>query len=109
MLFIDAKDEVTRKNSFSYLEDKHIKKISNAYRTFADETEFAKVVTISEIQKYNSKLSVALYTSNSNYNVEEETDESTLGDNYGDWMASSDELHEELNKILEVIGGPKDE
>ena len=31
VLFIDAKDKVTRKNSESYLEPEHIKEIVNAY------------------------------------------------------------------------------
>ena len=109
VLFIDAKEEVTRKNSFSYLEDRHIEKISNAYREFNNIPEFAKVVTIPEIQKYNSKLSVALYTSNNCPENNEELDETTLGDNYGDWIASSDELHEELKKILDTIGGQDNE
>lgn len=109
VLFIDAKDEVTRKNTFSYLEGKHIDKISNAYKKFEDIDGFSKVVTIPEIQKYNSKLSVALYTSDKNQEIEDDFDETTFGDNYGDWMASSDELHEELKKIVEVIGGQSNE
>ena len=41
--------------------------------------------------------------------IDEETDEITLGDSYGDWMASSDELHNELDKVLDMVGGQKDE
>lgn len=109
VLFIDAKNEVTRKNSFSYLEDNHIEKIAAAYKNFQDIPEFSKVVTIPEIKKYNSKLSVALYTSNNSFEIKEEFDETSLGDYYGEWMASSDELHEELDKIIRVIGGQENE
>lgn len=109
VLFIDAKNEVTRKNSFSYLENNHIEKIAAAYKNFQDIPEFSKVVTIPEIEKYNSKLSVALYTSNNSFEIKEEFDETSLGDYYGEWMASSDELHEELDKIIRVIGGQESE
>ena len=109
VLFIDAKNEVTRKNSFSFLEEKHIRKISDAYKGFSEIQGFSKIATIEEIQKYNSKISVALYTSNACSQIDEETDEITLGDSYGDWMASSDELHNELDKVLDMVGGQRDE
>ena len=103
VLFINAKEEVTRKNSFSFLEDKHIKKISRVYKDFVDESEFSRVVSIPEILKYNSKLSVALYTSNQDKEVNNIVEETSLGDNYEDWVISSDELHKEFNKILKFI------
>ncbi|MCH3976387.1 MAG: type I restriction-modification system subunit M [Bacilli bacterium] len=108
VLFIDAKNEVTRRNNFSYLENNHIEKISSAYRDYKDIDGFSKVVTIPEIQKYNSKLSVALYTSNNAINVDEE-DETSLGDNYGEWMNASDNIHTDLNNIFGLLGGQDNE
>ena len=62
ILFIDAKDEVTRKNAESYLEDTHIVKIAQAFKDFENIEGFAKVVGIGEIVANNkSKLSVKRY------------------------------------------------
>lgn len=103
VLLIDAKDEVTRKNNFSFLESKHIEKITNAYKEFSDIDGFSKVVTISEILKNNSKLSIALYTSNNNSFPSNEEGEITIYDAYRDWMSSSDELHSCLNELKKKI------
>ena len=61
VLFINAKNEVTRKNSQSYLEEEHITKIANAYKDYATIDGFSAVATIDEIAKNESKLSIALY------------------------------------------------
>lgn len=61
VLFIDAKKEVTRKNAQSYLEDAHIEKIAKAYNDFTCIEGFSAVATTEEIEKNESKLSIALY------------------------------------------------
>ena len=62
ILFINALNEVTRKNSQSYLEDKHIEKISNAYHNYVNDGEFSAVKTIKEIEGQKFLLSLPLYT-----------------------------------------------
>ena len=61
VLFINAKNEVTRKNSQSYLEEEHITKIAGAYKDYAVIDGFSAVATIDEIAANDSKLSIALY------------------------------------------------
>lgn len=62
ILFIDAKEEVTRKNAQSYLERSHIKKITQAYNAFQDVEGFAKIVSNDNIiNDNNSKLSIKRY------------------------------------------------
>ena len=61
-MFINALNEVTRKNSQSYLEDKHIEKISNAYHNYVNDGEFSAVKTIKEIEGQKFLLSLPLYT-----------------------------------------------
>ena len=61
ILFIDAKNEVTRKNAESYLEPKHIQKISDTYFEYKEVEKFSKIVAAEEILQHNAKLSVALY------------------------------------------------
>ncbi len=46
VLFINAVNEVERKNAQSYLEDRHIARIAAAYDSYADDGDFAKVATL---------------------------------------------------------------
>lgn len=61
ILFINAKNEVTRKNSQSYLEDKHIQKIASTYDSFEEIKGFSAIASLETIRKNKNKLSIALY------------------------------------------------
>jgi len=61
VLFINAKEEVTRKNSQSYLEDHHIEKIANAYLNYESIDGFSATATIDEIAANQYRLSIPLY------------------------------------------------
>ena len=61
VLFINARNEITRKNNFSYLEDSHINKIADAYHNFKEIDQFAAIGTKEEILANDGKLSVPLY------------------------------------------------
>ncbi len=108
ILFINAKDEVTRKNSFSYLEDKHIEKIANAYHDFKDIDGFAKVVTIADVQKNSSKLSIPLYVVRAGVS-EHESDDTTVDEQYSAWNAASDNVRSGIESILDIVGGKTNE
>ena len=106
ILFINAKDEVTRKNTFSYLEDKHIKKIAKSYNEYVDVEGFAKVATIPEIQKNGSKLSIPLYVLNQSSIPEE--DELSFEEQYAEWNDSSERARSELDKVLALVENTKE-
>ena len=61
ILFINAKNEVTRKNAQSFLEDKHIDRIAGTYLSFAEEEGFSSVASVEDVLKNNSRLSISLY------------------------------------------------
>lgn len=61
VLFINAVDDVTRKNAASYLSDEQIDKIANAYNKCGDIDGFAKLVSALEIATNNYSLSIPLY------------------------------------------------
>ncbi|MBO5629000.1 MAG: N-6 DNA methylase, partial [Aeriscardovia sp.] len=61
VLFINARDEVVRLNAQSYLEEKNIRRISDTYKEFREEAGFSAIATVEEIQRNDSKLSIALY------------------------------------------------
>lgn len=80
IIFINAVNEIKLERSAAYLEEKHIKKIANAYKGFKDITGFSKVVSTKEVLKNNALLTVVMYVMQSNgneqnHNVEDLLDE----------------------------------
>ena len=67
VLFINAVNEVERKNAQSYLEDRHIARIAAAYDSYTDDGDFAKVATIQDIADNNFSLSIPLYLGRSKF------------------------------------------
>jgi type I restriction enzyme M protein len=61
VLFIDAKDEVTRQQANSFLRESHQRRIVGAYRGFADEPGFAHVADLDEITAEGCNLAVPRY------------------------------------------------
>ena len=106
VLFINAVNEVTRKNAQSYLEDKHIKRIADAYEKYESDDDIAKKVTIKDIEKNDFSLSIPLYIQTSK---EEEADDRTVQECYNDWKSSASRAILYHNMIMEMLGGTKDD
>ena len=101
VLFINAANEVERKNAQSYLEDRHIKRIADAYKNYCNDGDFAKVATIKEIADNNFSLSIPLYVKPEV--SEDEIDTRTVQEHYDSWMASAEMMklsYERLNAML---------
>ena len=102
VLFINAMNEVERKNAQSYLRDEHIKHIAEAYEKYEDEEGFACVATISDIEENDFSLSIPLYVKGTG-NSDSVKDERSLQEVYEAWEESSANMHESysaLNKLL---------
>jgi type I restriction enzyme M protein len=103
--FINAIDEVERKNAQSYLDDTHIRKIASAYHKYENIPDFAKVVTIKDIEDNNFSLSIPLYIKHSLQ--EGEIDERSVQEHYEDWRAVSEMMklsYSKLNSMI-IMGG----
>ena len=98
VLFIDAKDEVTRKNAESYLEQHHIKKIVDAYNAFIDIDGFAKVVDNAAISSNRALISIQSYVVNSDNTQQYDYDESIK-----EWLNQSVFTHSQVNQFLNII------
>ncbi len=98
VLFINAKEEVTRKNAESYLEPKHIARIKSAYEAFVDEDGFAKVATKDEILANNAKLSIALYVKSNNGDEDLDVDECI-----NKWTSSTTNLNSSFDELIKMI------
>jgi type I restriction enzyme M protein len=99
VLFINARDEVTRKNAQSYLEEKHIKRIASVYHGFSEIEGFSKTATIREIQDNKSKLSVALYVNHD----DEETETVETADCISEWSKTSMDVSKALNELNQML------
>lgn len=100
VLFINAKQEVTRKNAQSYLEEEHIDKIAQTYESFKEIEGFSAIADISAIQANHSKLSIALYVRGGNNEEEIEDCDSAIDS----WEEVSEKMHrayDELNSMIE--------
>lgn len=101
VLFINAINEVERKNTQSYLEERHIQRIAAAYYAYADDGSFAKVATIKDIADNNFSLSIPLYAKPKI--CETDVDDRTVQERYDSWLAASEMMklnYEKLNTLL---------
>lgn len=102
VLFINALNEVTRKNAQSYLEPHHIERISKAYRAYKTEDGFAKKVSIRDIEKNDFSLNIAFYVQAVTED-EKEQDTRSVQECYDDWHKSALALrvcYDTLNELL---------
>ena len=107
VLFINAREEVTRKNASSYLEDIHIQKIADAYSTFEEIPGFSAVATIPQIQANNSKLSISLYVRGA---LEDSANQEHLEEVVLQWQESCDAVAREYDLLTQMLkGGEEDE
>ena len=93
ILFIDAENEVTRKNAQSYLEPKHINRIVGTYRNFVAEPGYSGIADIEKIKKEGYKLSVSLYVEGV------KDDEFDSMETIEEWDNSSKSLFEQMNRL----------
>lgn len=109
VLFINAVNEMERKNAQSYLEDRHIQKISEAYHQYSDKAGFARVATIQDIADHNFSLSIPLYVKQETEAAEVDT--RSVQEHFDSWMAASETMklsYEKLNLLLRK-GAQEDE
>lgn len=97
VIFIDAEQDVTRKNAQSFLADYQIEKILNTYNNFEDVEGFAKVVTNEEIKKSGSVLSISYYVEG----IEE--DNIDIDESIQSWRESSALFNKEVSSLLDLI------
>lgn len=96
ILYINAVDEVTRKNGESFLEDKHIKAIKDSYFKLLNKEKFSRIVPYKEIEGNDFDLSIQKYIFR-NQVISEGI--RTFDEEYVDW----DRDQKQLNKNLEAF------
>lgn len=101
VLFINAINEVTRKNAQSYLEDDHIKNIASAYDEYSDIESFAKVATIQDIANNNYSLSIPLYARENKVLEQHETLSTT--EQCKSWLEISAQMTDSFNTLKVML------
>lgn len=99
ILFINAVQEVTRKNAQSYLEETHIAHIASAYENYVDEENYAKVATVKEVADQDYSLNIALYA-RSGMEIEPILSVSECVD---DWLSQSIAMREQTNTLIAML------
>ena len=100
IIFINAKNEVTRKNAESYLEDTHIAKIIRAYNSNGDLDSFKRIVDINEIKEKHFDLTIHKYVF-----INEITNSETLklGDAVNSWKSCIESKNRNYNQLINLI------
>ena len=102
IIFIDAKDELRIERTNAWLEQKHIKKISDAYWKYKDTEGFAKVMNIKDVFENNGNLSLQLYVRQKSDKIEHNTED--LINNIKTNQRSINDSLKTLYAQLEIIG-----
>lgn len=101
VLFINALNEITRKNAQSYLEELHINKIAGAYSSYANMEKFAKVATVKDIAENNYSLSIPLYV-RADENTDE-LDDSTSKEHADLWLEASENMKSSFELLIKML------
>lgn len=97
ILFIDAKEKVTRKNAESYLEQSHINEIVKAYQSNDNIPGFASIVNNGEVKGNNNSLAISMYVTSSTSSVYN-TDECMQN-----FISTIKPCHEDLDYLIKLI------
>lgn len=100
IIFINAKNEVTRKNAESYLEDTHIIKIIRAYHSNGDIDSFKRIVDINEIKEKHFDLTIHKYVF-----INEITNSETLklSDAVNSWKGCIESKNKNFDQLINLI------
>ena len=100
VVFINAVNDVVRKNAESYLTDKHIEKISSAYFNHTDIDGFCKVVSNEDIK--NADLNISLYASPQ---MNKERSTLSVEESITNWKDVSYNMHNCFTTLKSLING----
>lgn len=101
ILFINAKDMVTRKNAQSYLEQSHIDFIEDLYMAFSDNTGYSAVADIDAIRENGYKLSIPLYVdTKTNHNEGSSFEEALTG-----WRQCHADVASSYATLIDMLEG----
>ena len=100
IIFINAKNEVTRKNAESYLEKEHIEKIVAAYHSDCDIDNFKRTVSLAEVEKNHYDLTIHKYVF---INEITNGDLLTIDEAFSQWNNLRIEMRHDFDSLISMI------
>ncbi len=97
VLFIDAREELKREKTISFLMPEHITRIYNAYEAFEVIEGFTDIADLDEILEKESSLNIPLYVKGNRVEY------ATPNDAYEQWEASSSALKTSMTQLFEGL------
>ncbi len=105
VLLIDAVNEVARERFASFLRPEHQVRIEDTYKTYADEHDFAKVVTREELAAQGFSLSIPLYVKRSTIPGSTRERPPTLPAAWADWEESGRSFWQQTDVTVDLLDG----
>lgn len=102
IVFINALQEVTRKNGSSYLEDKHISKIANAYFSDEDVPGFSRIVPFAEIERNQFNLTISLYVGQQGLRGAD-SDEIDISSSLDEWNQVDCTVNDSMLSLIKLL------
>ena len=97
VLFMDAKDKVTRKNAESYLTPEHIKEIAKSYIKYENIEGFTSVVDNTTIVNNDSMLSIPMYVKRINSDIY------NISDSLEEYTKANCRMHNEYTELINIL------
>ena len=106
VLFIDAVHEVARERALSFLKPEHQARILASYKSFADDSGFAKVATTEEILEKDGNLSIPRYVRPvANDNCNGRGDGQDLKKAWTKFETGGREFWEQMDALVDMLDG----
>lgn len=102
VLFINAINEVTRKNAESYLEYEHIHNIVDAYDKGKNIDSLCKLVPYKDIENNNFDLTISLYVHNKTYDYEN-SHPIDLYTNIEEWQNNHSVVNDSIQGLIALL------
>jgi len=99
IFLIDARNEIRKERTQSYLDPEHISKIHDAYAGFKDIEGFSKVIPLEEVRKKEYSLNIKEYILDRRY-IDEDLEKYSLDHFVEQWQKSTYELKESFQSFL---------
>jgi type I restriction enzyme M protein len=99
VLIVNALKEVKQEKNIAYLEEKHIQRIYNYYKSFTDEDGFSKIVSNENVIENKGSLNIAQYLSNVTIDV----NKMSFKDAFSNWKTNSEKLKENMDDLFQIL------
>lgn len=100
ILFINAVKEVKQETTVSFLEDGHIEKIFQAYKSYVSKENFSASVSVEDVLQNNGNMSISLYVHPGNGHTETPL---SFEEAYEQWNHSGKELKNSMKQLFEIL------